>query len=43
MFKHENGRKAIFYLSELNKLSKALKTTGLTSVKARNSASKALQ
>jgi hypothetical protein len=43
MFKHENGRKAIFYLGQLNKLSKALKTTGLTSIKARNIASKALQ
>lgn len=43
MNKHENGRKAIFYLRRVNKLSDALKITGLTSIKAENSTRKALQ
>lgn len=43
MNKHENGRKAIFYLRQMNKLSEPLKITGLTSTKAANSARKALQ
>ena len=43
MNKHENGRKAIFYLKWVNKLSEPLKITGLTSIKAKNSARKALQ
>lgn len=43
MNKHENGRKAIFYLRLLNKLSEPLKITGLTSIKGKNSARKALQ
>ncbi|GAB59233.1 hypothetical protein RNAN_2225 [Rheinheimera nanhaiensis E407-8] len=43
MNKHENGRKAIFYLRQMNKLSEPLKITGLTSIKAANSARKALQ
>jgi hypothetical protein len=43
MNKHENGRKAIFYLQRVNNFSDTLKITGLTSIKAQNSARKALQ